>query len=830
MDVTNFESAGRMVSATNMRRDENDPQVWRVAGQPTPIRQDAWHPLQQVELTGTNHRAVFMLNGNLLGVITYENKPSALDEHPAMALTRPVNEIGIIYGDPIHFDVVEAGTVKVLMRHRRTIYITYSPTSPGTTPEIAFTLHGSMPDLPEPTLSVEYETTLSEPFGSCTLSGAKGNHSTLNSADTKTMTAHMLWAYKCLRRKADEAGLMIQPTIARCRLLDAAGDTIATTAPVLLSSKAGFQCCSDIALTSTDNLTTLSGGALTARGYRARLTIPRQLTFPWNRIVNSIVVETTEQLTPVDDTHLCSSSLSTDGSATTVRLRLPGVSTSPEANAMRRRSLVMSALSKNAYGQQAMIHTPFTTAGHRTIALNDVECHTMPAFIPLRDARSHRTAHYSKPHGTIILTDPQTEPFNGHTPMSMATDLEQASNTTWQAVATVKILRPDGAETVAVTASTGSGTKLSGFSSLLTYPDADACELSLTVATTAPDGTRTIVTDTYPLTAVPGADMAFHLSDTYPHMMPRAAANALTIPTSTVAPHTEPGLIEICPEHLTTAPYNRIGCSCGAIAAIADAPRSRATWDFARRKLLIFGADGISMATLDANHRLRSAALLDNRPILSPHNICTAHRGHGLEYIAIAGGDLISVTQSSVATLMRNCKGVVPGWCAAKGEIWLLGEGNRTRRISFHQNQIESTAVMLDGNDKIVSFSQWGGKLLLVTGSSMLDAGDERFMPEGTPCAISIRHELPSDTAALSLIRLPVFAEKFIGEIVVSGDNGSRVAEPLVTLDIDGELNAPLNVTMMSPLRLCVEISMEAVTSGDAEIKPPLFKCLTKPT
>ncbi len=217
------DDAGMLVRGVNVRRDDAEREVWRPAGIPKTIREDSWVPLQEVELPGTGKCATFMISRHTLGTIV-----SPTDARGTDRLHGAVAAIGIITGEPLRFDVVTPGLVRVLMRHERTVYLTYRVTAGDGSPGggIAWQNHGTMPEMPALSIVPTDETTLSEGFGAMSLSGTGATRGSLALGDEKIVSDRVMNAYSRLKAQASATGFYIQPTLARCRILDAAGDTI----------------------------------------------------------------------------------------------------------------------------------------------------------------------------------------------------------------------------------------------------------------------------------------------------------------------------------------------------------------------------------------------------------------------------------------------------------------------------------------------------------------------------------------------------------------------------------------------------------------------------
>ena len=765
----------------NIRRDDKEAGVWRPAGMPATLREDAAVPLQRLDLPGTGRQAIFMQSGTTLGaIITATSGAGSVQQ-----LTGTIEEIGTLDGEPLRFDVVAPGLVRVLMRHSPTNYISYD-TGNDNNNGITWQLHGPMPCMPALSIATADEVTLSESFGGMNLSGSGTTRGSLPESDGKIVSDRIKNAYARLKAKASGMGLFLQPTVARYRLLDAAGDTIAVSPPVLVGATGGFQCSGEIKLTSTDALSSLGGGAVTSRAYRVRLTGFTAMPHPWNRMVRSVVLETLRQIDPVDAEGTCANTVSNNGSTTTVAVRLAGFSGDATTNSLRNRNHVVKALAEStgSYLVQSTLAYPFNTipAESRMSLREDApaagaETH---GITPWRDSVSFHACHTTG--GELFMADPRTEEFTGYPAANYAVELTA-----------------DG--------------QISAFSPLLVHPDENATQLTLTFGS---GDTR--LTATYPLTPVRGTGMAYYLASDLTPMAPQGAPGQPSSGASTAHAHIEHGVVARFATNRLWRAATRHVCTQGVIMAIADAPRSRSTWDFSRHKLLLFGADGIHVATLNSKGEFHAVAKLDNRAVASPHAVCVANSTKGLSLMAVAGGDVVEVEQGSVSTILRHCRGERVGWCSRFNELWLSGGGAPLRRITG----IGKTPVEIEANvgNSAMHIMPWHDSLLLIGNGALLDATHEVYPPGGVSITIVTRHESPD---SLRFVRVNAFAAAIKGTITLSGDNGTRIGAPLLSLKITGALNAPLTQRLMAPHRKWVEMQFDATVTADAEWHAPEF-------
>lgn len=819
------DDAGMLVRGVNVRRDDAEREVWRPAGIPKTVREDSWVPLQEVELPGTGKCATFMKSGHTLGTIV-----SATDARGTDRLHGAVAAIGIITGEPLRFDVVTPGLVRVLMRHERTVYLTYRVTAGDGSPGggIAWQNHGTMPEMPALSIVPTDETTLSEGFGAMSLSGTGATRGSLAPGDEKIVSDRVMNAYSRLKAQASATGFYIQPTLARCRMLDAAGDTIAVSPPVMIGATGGFQCTGDIKLTSSDGLATLGGGAVTARAYRIAIKGFTQMPQPWKRIVCRVIVEAVPQIDPVDTDGTCSTTISTNGATTTVAVRLAGLSGTAASNSLRERNLTVRALTAapGCYMLQGSFPYPFDNppAETRTGLREDATAYTAksPGLIPRRDNISFGAAHETC--GELVLADRRIEGFKGYPPAEYAVGRDMEAAGSYVAAICVEASTPDGNVVTTVSTSEGDAAAITALSPLLVFPDARATKLSITIA----QGNE-ILTETYPLTGLPENGIAYYLAADMRPIFPRGKASQIILPEPTPAHRlvtNETGKVTVCHPLRTATPIAERRCSQGGIVAITDAPRSRSTWDFSRRKLLLFGERGTHILTLDSKSCIHSVAQLDNRPVRCREAVCRANGTNGMTLLAVAGGDLVEAGQSSVSTLLRNCLGERPGWCGRFNEIWLGGGDVALRRITSHNNRIEVLESDFGKGTADCLPLQWESTTLLTGGGKLLDTSEEVSPAEGMKIGLTTRHR---PGAYLPYVRANLFAAKINGTLTIAGDNGTRISEPLMRANIHGALNSPLILRVIAPFRENIELRLDADASHDAEWHTPGFGLADSP-
>ncbi|MDE5942259.1 MAG: hypothetical protein K2H14_09125, partial [Muribaculaceae bacterium] len=504
---------GLLERGVNIRRDGTEPDVWRPTGMPARLRGGNARPVARVQLRGSDvggKECVLVLwsDGK-----TLEGATGNGDDGMATLLRLPSKALGEVKGMPLMADVVDEGVIRVMLRHERAVYLTYDRKG-----EVTF--HGEMP-LPQGAgFVVTDEVTMSEPVANVKLTGlSRVPSGPLNAEDCRRVTAAVTEAYDRLVSKAMKAGYLIQPALARWRLTDGAGDTIALGGPVMVCASTGFQCSGGIEMTSSDSLGSLSGGAVTARAYRIRLVAPPKCGAPWNRIIRSLRVEMTPQADVADRGGRSVCNVSGNGREITVTAYLPGCGGSAQLLNSFRRKLITDSLREA--DTRMRVQEEYSYPYSEGFADRTVPIHTGGRPVTERgsdterDALSFSTA--CRCGDLTILGNSRREKFRGHSVRELAISGNGPAGY-WQGIASVTIAMPDGDEERAVAVCNGNGGCPVAMSPLLVYPDARAREMKLTLR-----ASTGIVTGTFELTSMPEAGLAYYLrEDLLPAPLPES--------------------------------------------------------------------------------------------------------------------------------------------------------------------------------------------------------------------------------------------------------------------------------------------------------------------
>lgn len=777
----------KFVGGMNVRRDEREPDVWREAPLGKVVRNDGWIPWKTLIMEGAPGRAsVWFRKGNTLGY--------------GLTMTGEIADVGMevttavsLKGEPVDITDIKGGWLRIAVRGCRGVYATYTPAG-------EVTVWGEMPELPWLRFERGSESTTSIGFGTVHLSGeSDGRGSQLTEGDLETISFAAQKAYRKLRERINGTGRFMQPIVARYRLLDGNGETIVSSAPVVVAASDGMQCCGEIQLTSIDNLATIAAGSLSGKGFKVNLCGMTAIAAPWNRLVRRVVVELSGEIDPMDSKGMCSARVSNDGKICAVNVKLPTGGT------RQHHQMIVEALGKIAdYDEYLVVDEPFGTeaVSHAEIPVYAAGCRTTLKDCGIGRHPMHDGISYggiSACGNRYIAWNESREIWRGYPAECFAT---VTGDSTWQALAEVTMGTGADEGVRLVSASSGEDSSPAEFSPLLIYPDAEARELTLSLKT----GGKT-VSERYPLTPLPGAGCSFYLNETLKGIMPKSELDDMPA-QSEVTPlkATRPGFTGVFADTGCHRMIDGIDCRGSKTVRAVTAPRNNGSWDFSRSRLLIFGTDGTRVATLDSEGRFHSVAPLDPRCVAGSAAVAAGAGKKGLTYFAIAGGDVTEVERSGVTTLANGAEGDMAGWCSRHNEIWV--NDNITGTLRMNPTRPHETIICTpEEGATVTEMTEWGGSLLVsCSDGKVYDTSQETDENEGCSIALALRFASPQKRAGLQLLEIPIRAAMFRGTISIYGDNGTELPGLLSSYSINGAINDTMPLKLAAPWRKFLEI------------------------
>ncbi len=791
--------------ATNLRRDCRDSSVWRRVGVPAEIASSEALPIAEFNPFGGNARVLLLAAGRAL-YVAVAGLPGS-DESPTDPLRAPRELLGMLAGEPLEVDTTPYGVVKIQCRRAPAEYVTY--TSSG-----VFSLRGPMPPLPSLSLRPDIENTVYHDFPAFKLSGRTKNlsGSAIDQTDIEIISEKLLCAYDSLKLSAANSRAGLQPILARYRLRDVFGQTVFLSAPSLVAPDDGFQMCANTNLVSSDQFSSVSNGSFTAKTYHMAFAVPEMLPAPWNSIVASVEVEASPQLDPVDPEDICSGSRSDSSRAS---VYLPGIQSVKSARIAALRAFVVKAVERAESLLRPVGKLAFPFDGSLGSAGSKKYFRPPRASITENELDSLPVTKLPVPgasYGALLSSDglslraipsrqlPKPMGANGFAGAVSETD------GLWKSAVAVTLSRGSVTETVVTESSDYRDAPLA-FGPLVIYPDSAATELSVNAI--LPDGTA--VARSFHLTPIPEAGLAYWIEPEIARVTLPATPFGYEVPLESLESSPVENVIEVFLRDSPDSPVERIPIT-GTIEALAEAPRSGSSWDFARGRFLCFGSEGTRMITLDAGGNLRSSVTIDNRPVASPDAVARADGPDGAVILAIAGGDLLKFSGSKVTAMLRNCRAERPGWCARWREIWLFGGSGGLRRISADGEILNSS---LDRVSPGARCRLWRGNLLIAADGALFNAADETPVAQ-LPFRLALDYAAPSPP---KFIRAAIFDSAVDGRLSLYGHNGSEIFGQLAALNIRGEVNAPIRIPVVAPWRRFLRLAAGGRASPDLAIR-----------
>lgn len=794
----------------NLRPDSTGGQLVPV-GLPAHIATGNLSPLHQFRHSnGTS--TLFLTTGNFLFALSLDGEsstPQSLSVLPSAAKC-----------------VIEVGNTIYVMTDDGPFRLDYSSVK-GTWTEV-----GLMPQFPAIRLHAVATSVQSTTIPATQLEGTYSHWSgQLSDADCKTMRTKLLDAYSSLCSQAMYAGSFVQPVMARYQLLDRNGALLYQSAPVMISAGKGFQLSSSLSasvVVGSDGSASVNPITLSADAFRVGFYAPSLLQSPWGGIVHSVKILVSPQLHPIDfNAPLCYRLTSASASAHSIIMYLPGTAIDMAPNDALQTNLAKMATSRInqiATTRQEFL-CPYSVGfnkslypnglvmilrGDRTSARN--ECAYLHKLLntPISgqndDYRHALSASISAPHSftaTAATTAGDTIVYGGITPIryeGYPAPMLAATTTSGGWYANVKVSFNDGNETVVWHGNGDSGAPLT-FSPILSYPSPDAREMTITV-NYADGTTRSRTVELQRL-----GDVAIYINPQFLPLELTDGLDAYVIPAKVSVRETHHGSIVSAAITAPFTPLATLLISQSNIQAITPAVKSSSAWDFARTHLYSFSSTGIHAIAINATRDTIAANIIDPRGVTSRHAVTITDNG----VLAIASGDLISVAGSRAKTIESDVGLDRIAWCGATRELWgTISDSHQVhiRSDSFRGHYRRDIAV-----DELLSTPH--GQLFLLSGEKILEASAEQPTDE---IEVEWTSRFKVKPFRPKRISWHLFASNTQMSLALRGDCGAgrESSLPMLKLNVDGQVNAPISARIYAPPRLYLTLSAKGKISHDA--------------
>ncbi|MCM1522647.1 MAG: hypothetical protein NC039_08355 [Muribaculaceae bacterium] len=510
------------------------------------------------------------------------------------------------------------------------------------------------------------------------------NHQ-LTSEDADKLGTALSEAYRHLVDGAAGAGCMVQPVLARYRLYGLDGRVLYTSAPVMVAPADGVQAVSGEALVSAGE-STVSGMRLTARAFRLEL-VPSVVADPLrDTYVGRVELMVSPQLHPyIDGVPANCSYKGADGGVVRYEVNIPGYT--EQSSPVKARMLSVLANVEKSFRPDATV-VPTLKDDLKTLSSLQIGGSAAP-FIP-----SAFKARCSARNGSSVLYGGLTfAPFSGYALPEMAIVSEA---TEWGIPTAVRVTMADGSTVVrAVT----SGRTMSALSPLLLYPSPEARSML-------------IITDEgrmeCPLTPSPCGRWSYWVNPGCVPLSPPEGGSGFILPSASPSDQEYPDALAVAsaddPLRLLTVTHAGVG----RVTALAAAPRSGMSWDFARAGFYAMGVQGIAGVQPSSALTSVHTSIIDKRGVKAGR--CVAQTVGGVA--AVAGGELLQLTGSRVKTLLSPCDADMVGYSTThQGLLYGSAEGSALNLLTTPLNTISpGVSALIALSDRLIGVDEGSGR------------------------------------------------------------------------------------------------------------------------
>ena len=139
-------------------------------------------------------------------------------------------------------------------------------------------------------------------------------------------------------------------------------------------------------------------------------------------------------------------------------------------------------------------------------------------------------------------------------------------------------------------------------------------------------------------------------------------------------------------------------------------------------------------------------------------------------------------------------------WCVGKnGDVTIIADGGE-----YHRSEnVDRLTAMADGQlllgvgDRLVSASRENAEERVVMWCKRIDVGQKWRPARVVPCV---------DASWGNIV------------VTVKGDRGGTTPLPMLSMAVDGEINAPITARVYAPARRYLTLTIEGTLSADAQV------------
>lgn len=634
----------------------------------------------------------------------------------------------------------------------------------------------------------------------------------LAATDRKALAGDITRAYSDALDSAQAAGAAIAPCLARCRLLDAAGNTLYTTPPVLLAADTADPFANAVAYDCADSKT-LSAKTLTVRSFRPRVIVGGSADALWARRTARLVLEMTAPMPPIDlsavDVRASFGRTPGTGYARVSICGTAGVAATRPSASRRHIAEALARFDECARAIAAVSRPLSQGRWSRTFDMGDGTICT-PPYAPAATLSGGFVAEIcAKAAGATLWGGIHAVRPGAYSPVTYAAALADKA---WSG--RVRVSFADSHRDV-VWRGSGTTDAPTQLSPLLVYPHPSATLIQIDLDI---DGTHYHHTAT--AEAAGDGAYAFAIDSTMQPVTPSTAADTgddATVAGDVVGPvvrgllaATRPGTL--APGSTTILPAD--------IRTLTAAPASGGAWDYGRSRFYCGSGDGIRMVTVGVEAKSMSATLISNSIPVGARCMCA---GDDAVYVLCHGHiNILRGTRVETVTTDIPIGSSKLLWLPRRRELAVFAADQDTNIYSSRHGWARYS---VDNPGVIATLGVTGNALAAASEGRILDY-DDMVAPTGNT---AVRWNARTPFGARAILRTLTWnidAADVDGDLTAERMYLSPRYLCICRTSYTGAMRTPLTVHTAARRITSLWLGIDAGVSADARIAAPTYTAI----
>lgn len=656
----------------------------------------------------------------------------------------------------------------------------------------------------------------------------KAGVSTTIAGGTMAQTAaRAMEAYRRLCEQANGAGCWMQPVLARCRILDTAGNVLHVTAPVAVMPPEGAQLAGPWVLNAdatTENASADTVISADTFGLRVKTGACEDAAV-LNRAA-TLEVQVSPEFHTIDPGGTATAAVTRHASERRVSVTMPGAGraltgggrAAAAEQRLRRACAMMDKLAvtvariSNPFGHALSVDLSAPAVSDVAKASDDLEkALGTPAEAPEEHEQIAAPHSFSARHVAVngqsaVWADVDVLPYGGYGPESLA-----ATTGTRGWSGSVRVDFSDG--TYVVRECGGSYEPLTLWP-VLSYPSGRACRLRMTWQATGDSLWHSVDVE---LKADSSGRCACYV---HPTLLPFAPDSGKTATGTPVRPvRRMKGHVAVTAA-TGAADVTALVRACPEVTAVKAARNGGGAWDYGRARFYVFGTDGTRLLITGKDRRTASVNLLStDRPA---HAACIADAGERV--LALCDGRITAFSGTSVKTLCGGVKGDRLGYDAEADEIVTADTDDNEARVYLPQRDMAGYSITLESGGPWLARD---GRIWAVCGGSLCEVSRRPIVATGTAIRWNARIE-----GAGGLRRMPRGVQWMINgrdidavlKVRRTPLNGrTPLPATVCAVTVSGDVLSPLRMRLGGHAPCALTALIEGTVGPDFAMTAPIF-------